>query len=55
MISGKAYDTVPWGNLSKFMADMEINGTIPKIFEEYVEIGNELSDPIKVTKGLGQS
>ena len=43
------------------MADMEINGTILKILKEYytdnnayVKIGNELSDPIKVTKGLRQ-
>ena len=41
------------------MADMEINRTILKILKEfytdnvaYVKIGNELSDPIEVTKGL---
>ena len=43
------------------MADMGINGTILKILKEYytynvayVKIGNELSDPIEVTKGLRQ-
>ena len=42
------------------MADMEINGTILNILKEYytdnayVKIGNELSDPIEVTKGLRQ-
>ena len=40
---------------------MEVNGTILKIFNEYytdnvayVKIGNELSKPIKITKGIRQ-
>ena len=56
-----AYDSVPHSNLWKFMADMEINGRILKILKEfytdnvaYSKIGNELSDPIEVTKGLRQ-
>ena len=43
------------------MADMGINGTILNILKEYytdnvayAKIGNELSDPIQVTKGLRQ-
>ena len=31
----KAYDSVPHSNLWKFMADMEINGTILNILKEY--------------------
>jgi len=43
------------------MAEMEVNETILMILEQYytdnvayVKIGNELSEPIKVTKGLRQ-
>ena len=43
------------------MADMEINGTMLNILKEYytdhvayLKIGNELSDPFEVTKGLRQ-
>ena len=43
------------------MTDMGINGTILNILKEYytdnvayAKIGNELSDPIQVTKGLRQ-
>ena len=57
----KAYDSVPHSNLWKFMADIGINGTILHILKEYytenvayAKIGNELSDPIEVTKGLRQ-
>ena len=52
----KAYDFVPHSNLLKFMADMEINGTILNTLKEYytgnvayVKIGNDLSDTIEVT------
>ena len=55
----KAYDSVPCSNLWNSMTDTEINGTILKILKEYytdnvayVKIGNELSDLIKITKGL---
>ena len=57
----KAYDSVPHSNLWKFMTDMGINGRILNILKEYytdnvayAKIGNELSDPIQVTKGLRQ-
>ena len=57
----KTYDSEPHSNLWKFMANMGINGTILNILKEYytdnvayVKIGNELSDPIEVTKGLRQ-
>ena len=54
----KAYDSVAHSNLWKSMVDIEINERIVKALKDYtdnvayVKIGNELSDPIEVTKGL---
>ena len=45
----KAYDSVPYSNLWKFMADMEIFKEYFTDNVAYVKIGNELSDPIEVT------
>ena len=53
----KAYDSVPHSNLWKVMADRDKWNNIKRVLTvnvAYVKIGNELSDPIEVTKGLRQ-